>query len=163
MKTKVMVSNLELSFTDSDIVDIEDVGTAEDYNPHNERLWLLHDHGFTICVVKANCLQDALDIAVDNDKLDRYLINLDNQSDRDDYLTDEFPTDQGYDEDCPDWIDPKTEKKYWFENEPARLGNASEPFDIDTLGYVEFPLPKLSIVKLFGEKIDVDPKNAFFA
>lgn len=34
------------------------------------------------------------------------------------------------------------------------LGNAGEPFDLwQTLGYVEFPLPKKSIVRLYGDEI----------
>ena len=55
----------------------KDMIPAGEYNPHNIRLWLLHDHGFTVCAVFATSLQDALDIAVDENKMDRYLIDED--------------------------------------------------------------------------------------
>lgn len=152
MKTTIKANNFEFSFTDEDIIEIDDVMFADDYNPHNHRMFLLHDRGFTLCVVCAESLQDAIDIAVDNEKLDRYLINLDDENDREDYLTSN-PDDIacGFDPDCPEMeIDGV---KYWWKIEPAFLGNAGEPFDIESLGYVEFPLPTKSIVRLYGEEI----------
>lgn len=127
MPTKVTFQNCEFSFVDSDIVNPEDCIFAGEYNPHNVRGWLLHDHGFTICIVYADSLQDAIDIAVDNDKMDRYQIE---ESDYADYgINTDEPT-------C------------------AFLGNAGEPFDIDTLGYVELPSPKKSIVAQYGNEIN---------
>jgi hypothetical protein len=128
MKTKVLFNNLEFSFTDDDVIDLDDVQFAGEYNPHNQRMWLLHDHGVTLCVVMADSLQDALDIAVDNDKLDRFLVTEDQAED---YGGDIYNSD-----------------------ELAYLGNASEPFDIQTLGYVEFALPKRSLTALYGETVN---------
>jgi len=51
-KTIVRVGNFELSFTDADVVNIEDIDFAGDYAEGlGERLWLIHDAGFTVCVV----------------------------------------------------------------------------------------------------------------
>jgi hypothetical protein len=118
---KVILQNYEFSFTDDDVCNPDDAIYAGDYNPHNKRLWLLHDHGFTICVVWADSLQDALDEAVDCNKMDRFRVMEENKSDYD----------------CESL---------------SYLGNASEPFDIETLGYVEIAPPKFSLSALFGDK-----------
>ena len=81
---------------------------------------MLHDHGFVLAVVFADCLQDALDIAVDNDKLDRFQVTDNEMSD--------YPDEEGL----------------------SFLGNASEPFDIESLGAIELPNPKFSFVALFN-------------
>lgn len=65
----------EIKFTDADVVNLDEYIPAGDYNPHNVRPWLLHDHGVVICVVFAQNLQDALDEAVDHGKLDAYQID----------------------------------------------------------------------------------------
>jgi hypothetical protein len=148
-KTIVRYNNCELSFTYDDVLDIENVLFEGDYNCHKRHLWLIHDHGFTICVVEADSLQDALDEAVDADKLDRFQIHPENESDRDDYMK----MAAGYDPECPDYVDADG-VKWWWKVEPARLGNAGEPFDIDTIGYVALPLPKRSVTRLFGECIE---------
>ena len=124
---KVILQNLEFSFTDDDVCNPDDAIYAGDYNPHNVRLWLLHDHGFTVCVVWASSLQDALDEAVDCDKMDRFLVTEENKADYD----------------CEDIYDCES---------LTYLGNASEPFDIESLGYVEIAPPKLSLSALFGNK-----------
>lgn len=67
----------EIKFTDADIVNYDDFIAKGEYNPHNVRPFLLHDHGFVVAVVFADCLQDALDAAADADKLDRYLVSGD--------------------------------------------------------------------------------------
>ncbi|GAG26907.1 unnamed protein product, partial [marine sediment metagenome] len=61
-------------FTDLDVCQIEDWIPEGEYNPHSVRPWLLHDHGFTVAVCFASSLQDALDIAVDCDKLDQFKV-----------------------------------------------------------------------------------------
>ena len=111
----------QIKWSDEDVVNVRDFIPAGEYNPHNVRPWLLHDHGFTIAVVFADCLQDALDIAVDEDKMDRFLIQ---ESDMGDYTDAEGI---------------------------SYLGNASEPFDIEGLGIVELDNPKadLSFAALF--------------
>lgn len=134
-KTIVKVRGFDFSFTDADVVDLDTVRCFEgEYNPHGQRLWLLHDHGFTICVVQGDSLQNALDAAVDADKLDRYLVTIEQA---DDYGGDIY--------DCESL---------------AYLGNACEPFDIESLGYVELPNPKFSLTALYGETIEAD--NAHF-
>jgi len=117
----------EITFTDNDLVNPDDFIPAGAYNPHRVRPWLLHDHGFVVAVVFADCLQDALDEAADHDRLDRYLVE-----DKD--LADYGPDEEGI----------------------SRLGNAGEPFDIESLGVEELPTPPFSFVALFnamqGEK-----------
>lgn len=108
-------------FTDADVVN------PDEYDPDPRRRagacvpWLLHDHGFALCVVFASCEQDALDEAVDHDKLDRYLVT--------------------------DWADYPKEEGLMF------LGNASEPFDIESLAIVRLPNPPFSFVALFNSSV----------
>lgn len=111
----------EITFTDTDVVNPTDFIANGDFNPHRVRPWLLHDHGFTVAVVFADCLQDALDEAADHDRLDRYLVE---------------------DKDLAEY----------GENEDgiSRLGNAGEPFDIESLGVEELPNPAFSFAALFN-------------
>ena len=125
MKTIVRANNFEFSFTDEDVIDKDSVDCFEgSYNPHSTRLWLLHDAGYTLCVVQADCLQDAIDNAVDAGKLERYLVSESEMGD--------------------------------YDNEVglAFLGNAGEPHDIESLGYVELPPPKQSLTRLYGESVN---------
>lgn len=108
-----------ITFTDADVVNADDWIAPGDYNPHNVRPWLLHDHGFTVAVVFADCLQDALDIAADAGKLDSFQIA---PADAADY---------GLDTDSPTC---------------AFLGNAGEPFDIEALDALELRNPPRSFV-----------------
>jgi len=125
MKTTVRVKNFELSFTDADVVEINEVEFAEDHSERfGEALWLLHDHGFTVCVVQAQNLQDALDSAVDANRMERYLVD---ESEASDY-------------DCESL---------------SYLGNACEPHDIESLGFVRLPLPKRSVTALFGDVLSL--------
>lgn len=152
MKATIRFQNLELSFDDSAVVNPDDYIPNGEYNPHSVRPWLLHDHGFPVALVFASNLQDALDIAVDNDKLDAYLIDLETESACEDYLTDNFADSApGFDESCPEYTDA-TGKPYWWKVEPAFLGNASEPFDIDALGYLELDSPTFSFAALWEAK-----------
>ena len=66
-----------ITFSDKDVVEVDDYIPFGEFNPHNVRPFLIHDQGTTLAVVFATCLQDALDIAVDNDKLDTYLLGED--------------------------------------------------------------------------------------
>jgi hypothetical protein len=111
----------QITFTDADVVNKDGFIPAGEYNPHNVRPFLIHDHGFTVAVVFADCLQDALDEAVDAGKLDSFQVS---ETDLADYGPDQ------------DGI--------------ARLGNASEPFDIQALDVVELPNPPFSFVALFN-------------
>ena len=114
-----------VKFTDDDVVNPDDFASyLTGTNPHNMHPFILHDHGFTICVVLASNLQDALDEAVDNDKLDSFLIN------EEDYAA------YGIDSDNPTC---------------AFLGNAGEPFDVDFISVIELPMPEFSLCKLLQE------------
>lgn len=110
------------TFTDDDVVNIDDYIPAGEYNPHNVRPWLLHDHGFVIAVVFAENLQDALDEAVDENKLDAFMIE---EKDYADY---------GVGTDKPTCV---------------FLGNYDEPFDIDCLDAIELPNPPMSFRALW--------------
>jgi hypothetical protein len=115
----------QIMFTDADVVNKDEYIPAGEYNPHNVRPFLLHDHGFTVAVVFAGSLQDALDEAVDAGKLDSFQVS---EGD----LADYGPDEEGI----------------------ARLGNASEPFDIQALDAVEPPNPPFSFVALFNAHND---------
>jgi len=110
----------QIKFSDDDVVNPTDFIARADYNPHKVRPFLIHDAGFTVAVVFADNLQDALDIAVDAGKLDAFQIS---EADLSDY----GPEEDGI----------------------TRLGNAGEPFDIQTLDAVELPTPQFSFVALF--------------
>lgn len=110
----------QVKFTDADVVNGDEYIPAGTYNPHNVRPWLFHDHGFVLAVVFAPNLQDALDEAADADKLDRYLIREEDMGD--------YPKDEGIN----------------------YLGNASEPFDIESVSAIEMPNPPFSFVALFN-------------
>lgn len=115
--TKFEVAN-GISFTDADVVDFDSFIADGEYNPHNIHPWVLHDHGFVICVVFAGNLQDALDSAVDENKMDQFLIKEDDLKN--------YPDDEGI----------------------TYLGNASEPFDIEGIGFIELVNPPRSFVAL---------------
>jgi len=111
----------EITFSDNDVVNPSDYIPAGEYNPHKVRPWLLHDHGFVVAVVFADCLQDALDAAVDAGRLDQFKITEDDLAD--------------YGEN---------------EDGISRLGNAGEPFDIEALGVEELPNPPFSFAALYN-------------
>lgn len=157
-KTLVRVGGITLSFTDDDVVDLDDVLRDD---PYGGDLWLLHDHGFTLCVVEADHLPEALDAAVDADKLDRFQINLDDPSERADWMTKNVVNiAPGFDPECPDRTDADG-TQWWWQREPTFLGNALEPFDIETLGFVKLPLPKRSLTRLFGEEVEVSEASDY--
>jgi hypothetical protein len=109
-----------IKFTDDIIIDRCDFIAKGDYNPHNVRPWLFHDHGFALCLCFADCLQDALDIAADSGMIDQFRVSTEDEADY-------GPDGEGID----------------------YLGNASEPFDIESLSVEELPNPTFSFVALF--------------
>ena len=117
---------MEFPFTDKDVLNMDFIEMyAGEPNPHNHRMWLLHNHGTTLCVVLADSLQEALDLAADGGKLDCFLVN---------------------EEDALNYV---------VGNDAvlSYLGNASEPYDTEGLGWAEFPLPRRSLTALYGESI----------
>lgn len=120
---EIMIQSVKV--TDDDVI-LDDYTPDGEYNPHNIHPFLLHDHGFCVAVVFANNLQDALDIAVDNDKMDSFLIQKEDYGD--------YGMNAGiYDE------DPRC----------SFLGIASEPFDIETLQVIELENPPMSFCALY--------------
>lgn len=109
----------DFTFADCDIVNPSDFIPAGEYNPHNVRPFLIHDHGYPVAIAFASCLQDALDEAADSGKLDRFQVT---EKDMADYGEEE----EGI----------------------SRLGNASEPYDIQALDAIELPTPAFSFVAL---------------
>jgi len=148
----VKCSFREISFTDDDVVNLDNWIPKGEYNPHNVRPWLIHDHGFAVAVVFADCEQEALDEAVDENKLDRWQIHPENANDLDDYLTSHWEhADHSLDPECPEYVDADGVKYWWRDGMvPAFLGNASEPFDLDTLDIIELPNPKRSFCAQFA-------------
>ena len=120
MKSTFQHAGCDFTFTDADVVEPDSWIPAGEYNPHNVRPFLIHDHGFALAIVFASHLGEALDIAADEERLGRFQIA---DEDRGDYPDDEAI---------------------------AFLGNASEPFDIETLGAVELPNPPFSWCATFN-------------
>ncbi len=111
MEYNVKFANFEIKITDSDIVNPDEIDSGYPF-------WILHEYGFTICAVWASNLQDAIDEAVDENKLDRFQLDIE---------------------------DPETVKEYKIgtnDDTATYLGNACEAFDIESLGYVELAPPK---------------------
>lgn len=83
MKAMYRYGNCDYSFTDNDIVNLEDWIPDGEYNPYMVRPHLIHEAGYTLGVVFAENLQDALDKLAYAGKLDEFLV--------------ENPTDEEYD------------------------------------------------------------------
>lgn len=120
----VYAKHNQITFDDKDIVNMDEWIPDGEYNPHNIRPWLLHDHGFSLAVVFASNLKDALDEAADHGNLDSFKVSP--QELHDDYDNNEEHPSISY------------------------LGNASEMFDIETVESFELPNPKQSFVGSFN-------------
>lgn len=137
---KLIAKYGEIDIDTKDIL-CEDMIFPGEYNPHNNRPWLIELGGSYQSVFKlvwATCEQDALDVACDNDMLDSIQL--------DDIEADERVV---HEDDCPSndpELDPKFVNQccnYW--DNFARLGNAGEPFDLDNVGLTELDLTKQSL------------------
>lgn len=131
-----------IKFTDADVVNIDE--WADDNSRYGIHAYLIHDHGFTVCIVFARSEQDALDEAVDAGKLDSFQLDPNDPAVREDYMH-LVTTGDGA---GPDGA-------YWDFREDASvafLGNASEPFDIEGLDIVTLPNPKRSFVASFNAR-----------
>ncbi len=104
----------------------EDIVNPDDYEWH-DKVFLLHDCGRTVAVVYARCLQDARDEAADSGKMDRYAIAEEDEAD--------FDMNTG---------NPSC----------SFLGNDGKPFNIESLGAVEFPKPPISLVSLINGRTE---------
>jgi hypothetical protein len=129
------------TFTDADVANPDDFIPDATYNPHKIRPWLIYEQvGYSAVVraiVFASCEQDALDEAVNYDKLDHLMLDENNPEHRADY-TKETTYDGG---------EPFMD---WDEDRVTFLGNASEPFDLEGVGLLELPNPPFSWVALFN-------------
>lgn len=110
----------DFTFADCDIVNPSDFIPAGEYNPHNVRPFLIHDHGYPVAIAFASCLQDALDTAADGGKLAAFRLT---EEDKGDY-------------------DEQDERVEY-------LGSPCDTFDIQTLDVLELPIPAFSFVALF--------------
>jgi hypothetical protein len=113
MTYKYQVENFDFQFSDTDIVNPDDCIPAGESNPHNVHAFVLHDAGFVQAVVFADCLQDAIDEAVDAKKLEQFAIG---------------------DNEMADYTDDDGRLSY--------LGNYGRAFDIETLDAFEIPASK---------------------
>lgn len=102
----------EMSYRDSDVVNPDDYTERGGFNPHNVRPWLIHNEFGTLCIVYSSNEQDALDEAVDADKMDSCLVS------------------------DADYAEAEREG---HADEYASLGNAGEPFDLTYIGMIELP------------------------
>jgi hypothetical protein len=118
MRADLTVGHYAFRVADEDFVNPEEFASYA-YDRKKPSVFLFHDHGAVLAVVVADDLQDALDIAADEDKLDRFQV-------------------QG--EELKDYED---------EEGLSFLGNAGEPFDIESLGVEQLPFPPFSPVALY--------------
>ena len=110
----------QIKFTDNDIVNIDDWIPGGDVSYSDVRPWLLHDHGFVLAVVFADCEQDAIDIACDGGRLDHYAADQDEIADSEKAILNG----------APEYLSP--------------IGNFCKLHDIESLGIEELPNPPLS-------------------
>jgi hypothetical protein len=101
--------------------DIVDIDNWEGTGNRYNKAYLIHDHGYCLAVVFERNEQDALDSAVDAGKLDAFILSAEQEAE---YERDGI--------------------------EPCYLGNASEPFDIDTIGIIELPNVPLTYTDCFN-------------
>ena len=118
-----LIQSLSLNghtFSDKDVVNPDDFIPAGESNYHNVRPFLLTS-GTDTLVVFADCLQDALDEAVDQNRLDAYQLTM------------------------------ETAEEYEAAGRTvAYLGNASEPFDIELFSVEELESPPFSFCAMFN-------------
>lgn len=112
MKKEIETTKGTFTYDSSDVVNPDDHISTGDFNPHNVHPFLIHNEFGTLAIVYASCLQDALDIVVDANKLDSCLVSD---------------------------ADYKEAQEEGHEDEFANLGNTSEPFDLTYIGFVELP------------------------
>ncbi len=136
----------EIEIDTKDIL-CEDMVFPGEYNPHNNRPWLIELGGSYTSVFKlvwASDEQDALDVACDYNMIDCRMIDDNNLED---YLE--------HSDDCPALLNGISQPEWWskesqqcckgFTENFARLGNAGEPFDLDNVGLTELDLTKQSL------------------
>lgn len=123
-KATFRLGNLEFSFTDADVCNLDEWIPEDESNPNKIRPWLFHDHGFTLAVVFAATLQDALDIAADEDKLDRYKLIVAELAEIED------------------------------DERVSYLGNHGEPYDIEGLDYIALPNIRASFAVQFETEVN---------
>jgi hypothetical protein len=112
-----------ITYEPGDVVNPDDYIPAGEFNPHNIRPWLIHNEYGTLAIVYASNEQDALDEAVDGDKMDSCLVQPEC------ILT---GTEGENPDDC-------TTHDHKIDEDVAYLGNASEPFDLTYIGIVPLP------------------------
>ena len=108
-----------IRFDDSDVVN------ADDWHEDGPGAFLLHDHGFTLAVVIAETLQDALDEAADCGKLESFKIE---ESELGDY----------------------PESKYGERPGAESLGNSGVLYAVESIDILMLPNPPMSWVALFS-------------
>lgn len=81
---KITVDNFDFQFSDQDVILDEYDPKAKEGDRYLEIPWLIHEQGFTICVVFARNEQEAFDQAVNENKLDRYMIENPTEEDWED-------------------------------------------------------------------------------
>ncbi len=119
----------EMTYDDADVVNPDDYIPQGEFNPHNVRPWLIHNEYGTLAIVYADNEQDALDEAVDADKLDSCLIP------EEELVVNE------HGEDVADHGDGEV---------ASRLGNAGEPFDLTYIGMVPLPNQQYGVATPLG-------------
>jgi hypothetical protein len=111
----------EIQFSDEDVVNPQDFVPAVFPNIQEIQPWLFHDHGFPVAVVFAKSLDDALTIAADAGKLERFALDAE-------ALKEYHPQEEGV----------------------SRLGNHGKPHDLQNLECIRLKNPPFSFVALYS-------------
>lgn len=118
----ITIGHYEYRYTAEDFANLDSVDYSMFSHPRMNRAYVIHNAGAVLAIVfseyYAYCEQDALDEAVDRDKLDSLLIN---------------------DSELPDYQTGTDSEGYPEYDGIAYLGNASEPFDQSTLDLFTIP------------------------
>lgn len=109
-----------VEFSDHDVVNPDDYDAYKD-----NRVWVFHDHGSVLGVVIMPDMSDAFDELADSGKIDHLIVSDEEMGD---YELDE----EGRLED----------------ERVGHLGNAGEPFDVESVGVYELAEPKFSLTAL---------------
>lgn len=123
----------EIHFVESDVIGEEDLIPVWEDNPDNIRPWFVHVCGECLAVVYAGDGVEALHIAADEGRLDRWMIE--------------------FDDDTPQarWRDyGATKPQALRSSRLSLLGDYGTPFDVDSVECFALPTPAISIVAFFN-------------
>ena len=117
-----MTTTTTPKFTSADVINADDWIPQGEYNPHNVRPWLFHDHGHVLGIVFADNYGDAEDELADSGKVDHLLVDASELSD--------YPDEVGL----------------------SFVGNFCKPYNLETMSVLELPNPQMNWSTLYHDQ-----------